>query len=294
MNPSLRHSLLLLGALGVAPLAARAQTDTTLAWSRVPAGGHISIRNYDGSVEFVPGSGDRVEIRMRITARRGGDAHDVTFSVTDRDLADIRVCTVYKGRGCDDRSGGRDVRVSVDYVVRVPSGAHVTAATGNGDVVASQTVASVDFTTGNGDVKVSSATGSVTAVTGNGDVSINGATGAVKLRTGNGDVHLRGKPESVEANSGNGDVIAEITGSGIRALRFTTGSGDVSVSLPRDFTGEVQAESGSGDVESEFEVRMTPPVRPGRINGFIGTATTGSPLLRMHSGSGDLHIRKGS
>ena len=272
----------------LAGFPALAQTDTLVLSSRPGAASRLTIRNFNGSIRVRPGSGDRVEVRARIDARRGGDTRDVGFVITG-----LSVCTSYQGHGCDDQSGLRDIRVTVDYTVVLPRGLALTGYTGNGDIEVQQVVSDADLHTGNGDVRVTDASG-LSAFSGNGDIEVGAGSGVVKLHTGNGAIDFKGRPSEIDANTGNGDVVAQIGGStAARRLTLTTGSGDIRITLPADIAGELDAQSGTGEVTSAFEVRATGRMVAGHLRGTIGKGGPGT-AIRLRTGSGQVTIAKSS
>jgi hypothetical protein len=287
----LRSSLL----LAVAASAASAQRDTAFTWSkRLPDGARLSIRNFNGPIEVRAATGDRVEVRATIRVESRGNAGDVTFDVRERDANDVEICTVYRGRSdCDpDRNWSDNVRVSVRYIVEVPKTMRLRATTGNGDVTVTQTVAEVDAASGNGDIVIRESMGRVGASTGNGDVTITSARGAVKVSSGNGRIIATTSLGPVDASTGNGDIDVRMATipADQGSMTFTTGSGTVRVTLPADFSGEVDANTGNGSITTDFEMRVQGRLQTNRLRGLIGNGS--GPLIKLRSGNGRLEIRK--
>ena len=94
---------------------------------------------------------------------------------------------------------------------------------------------------------------------------------------------------SFHGETGSGDVTAEGTQIGTWDIR--TGSGTVRVSLPANaaFDADISTSSGSIDVGSPIEMTVQ-----GRVDNshreIRGKVRGGGPLLRVHTGSGDIHI----
>jgi DUF4097 and DUF4098 domain-containing protein YvlB len=172
----------------------------------------------------------------------------------------------------------------------VPRGAQVRVATGNGAVSVEGVGGEVTASTGNGRVKVLNTDGAVRVSTGNGDVEVREAKGAVRVSTGNGRVTVSTAQGPVEARSGNGDIDVRMT-----ALRpsedmtFSTGSGDVRVTLPTDYNGELDASTGNGAISSDFDLKVEGRMSPRRVRATIGT---GGARLRLATGNGGLELRK--
>ncbi|HEY6219006.1 MAG TPA: DUF4097 family beta strand repeat-containing protein [Gemmatimonadaceae bacterium] len=289
---ALLRSLLL---ASVAATTAAAQRDTTFTWSkRLGDGGRLTIRNINGPIDVRAASGDRAEVRATVRAEYRGNARDVDFDVREHSSTDVEICTVYQGRSvCDRDHSWNNIRVRVTYVVELPKSMRLRVETGNGEVSIVQTVGDVDATSGNGDVTIKESTGRVTASSGNGDVIITSAQGPVRTSTGNGRVEVTAAKGPVEASTGNGDILVKMGSLPADAapMVFSTGSGNVRVTLPGDFNGEIDASTGNGSVDSDFEVRLTGRLNSSHMRGTIGNGN--GPLIKLRSGNGRLVLRKG-
>ena len=199
--------------------------------------------------------------------------------------------------------------ISVDYEITVPADATIRTHSGSGDQIIEGTHGNVDTQTGSGDVKLANLTGEihlhtgsgnirarqiagpVRGGTGSGDVEIEeAAAGDIELRTGSGNITARGVKGGFHGETGSGDVTAEGTQSG--SWEIHTGSGNVHVRLPSNsaFDADISTSSGTVDVDSPIE--MTVQGRVGDTHKQIrGKVRGGGPLLRVHTGSGDIHIQ---
>jgi len=127
--------------------------------------------------------------------------------------------------------------------------------------------------------------------TGSGDVEIDEtASGDIDLHTGSGNINARGVQGSFHGETGSGDVTAEGTQTGSWEIR--TGSGNVHVRLPANaaFDADISTSSGSVDVGEPIEMTVQ-----GRVDDthkqIHGKVHGGGPLLRVRTGSGDIHIQ---
>jgi len=198
--------------------------------------------------------------------------------------------------------------ISIDYDISVPADTTVRTHSGSGDQDIRGTHGNVDVETGSGDVRLNSLTGEMHVQTGSGDVRAREISGAVRGSTGSGDVEVeetgpgdidlhtgsggitaRGVEGGFRAQTGSGDITAEGTQSS--AWELHTGSGNVHVRLPSNaaFDADIQTSSGSVDVGAPIE--MTVQGRIGDVHKSIhGKVRGGGPLLRVRTGSGDIHI----
>lgn len=305
LNRILPNALAVLALFASTSVAAQQTSGALFSWSgRVASGATFSVRSYNGPVDVRATSGDRVEFRAdRVPGRSGrsGRVEDVSFAVENR--ADgVMICAVYRERNyCDrDGSGGRrgwdgwdEGPPSVRLTILLPRGVRLDGSTGNGDVTVDQAGNDVKMRTGNGDVRITMTAGRVDVSSGNGVLHIEGATGPVEARTGNGRINVVTSSGPVNASSGNGDVDVYMkTLQNAADMRFTTGNGSVTVSLPGNYSGEIDASTGHGELRSDFEIRVMGRLNPRHIRGTIGEG--GTHRIRMSSGNGRITIRRSS
>lgn len=91
-----------------------------------------------------------------------------------------------------------------------------------------------------------------------GDVTAEGIRGEVEANTSNGEIRLTGISGTVVASSSNGEikVVMDKVDPG-KPLSFSSNNGDVDVTLPADFKGNVKLRSLHGSVWSDFDVKLT-------------------------------------
>src|SRR5579859_2127445 len=198
--------------------------------------------------------------------------------------------------------------ISVDYEISVPAQTAVRTRSGSGDQTIEGTQGNVDVQTGSGDVKLRNLKGEIRLQTGSGDVrareisgSVRGGTGSgdveiqeagpgdIDLHTGSGGITARGVQGSFHGEAGSGDITAEGTQNG--SWEIHTGSGNVHVRLPSNaaFDADISTSSGSIDVGSPIEMTVQGRVQEERKS-IRGKVRGGGPLLRVRTGSGDVHI----
>ena len=199
--------------------------------------------------------------------------------------------------------------ISVDYEISVPADTSVRTRSGSGDQTIEGTRGNVETQTGSGDVKLANLNGEIRLQTGSGNIRARQVSGAVRGGTGSGDVEIdetgsgdidlhtgsgnitaRGVQGGFHGETGSGDVTAEGTQTGNWEIH--TGSGNVHVRLPANaaFDADISTSSGTIDVGSPIE--MTVQGRVGDSHKQIrGKVHGGGPLLRVRTGSGDIHIQ---
>jgi DUF4097 and DUF4098 domain-containing protein YvlB len=200
--------------------------------------------------------------------------------------------------------------VAIDYEITTPAETTLRAHSGSGNHDIDGLKGGVDLESGSGDMQLRALTGNVHTQTGSGNVrgrDINGAirasagsgdiefeeTGAgdITIHTGSGNIQLRGINGGLRADAGSGDITAEGTQKNEWEVR--TGSGNVHLRLPAEAAFDVDLNTSSGNIDLDHPVITTVQ---GRVNDsphhtISGKVHGGGPLLRVHTGSGDISIR---
>jgi len=270
--------------------------ETVYTWrGTIPSGGQFTIRNFNGPIDVRPSTGNTAELRAEKRPRGDADIRDVGFEVRKGSNGDVEICSTQNEDSCygDDRRGDHGWRrqVTVSMTVLVPRGVRLKLATGNGAVSVERAGSDVQASTGNGRVRIAETEGQVNVSTGNGDVEVRNAKARVHVSTGNGDVDVVTVEGPVEVSSGNGDI--DVRMSALRAredMAFHTGSGDVHLTLPPNYNGELDASTGNGSIRSDFDLKIKGQLSPRHVRATIGS---GGPMLRMSTGNGEFEIRKG-
>jgi hypothetical protein len=265
---------------------------------RLNSGGAVNIYSRHGAITITEASGSTVEYRAE---KERGDADDIGFVVL-RGSNSVTICAVYdEDDECSERGLSRNRRerwrnwndrARANITVSVPRGTILRTSSGNGEVSVTAAVAEAHVNSGNGRVRVSRVQGRVDANSGNGVVTIDDVTGPVKASSGNGDVSIGTVRGPVNASSGNGDIIVNMTRlEGTDDMEFSSGNGRIELTVPADFSAELDASTGNGRITTDFPIRVVGRLQPTRLRGTIGS---GARRVRMSTGNGSMEIRKGS
>jgi hypothetical protein len=265
----------------------------------------LEVLTHSGDVTVRAGSGGSVFIRGKIHV---GDHW--LMGGREADVHQIEQNPPIRQEGNSIHIEYVDMKnISVDYEISVPANTTVRSRSGSGDQIIEGTHGNVDVQTGSGDVKLANLTGEihlqtgsgnirarqvagpVRGGTGSGDVEIEeAASGDIDLHTGSGNIIAHGVQGGFHGETGSGDVTAEGTQTG--SWEIHTGSGNVHVRLPANAAFDADLSTSSGSVDMGQPIEMTVQGRIGDSHKQIrGKVHGGGPLLRVRTGSGDIHIQ---
>ena len=243
--------------VGVAPMVACAQTDTTIP---VQPNARIQVQNFAGSIRVR--GWDRNAVRIVVGESRHDEVH-----VQGRDAA-VSISTV-------SRSG---VPAPLDYEITVPvrasldiGGTYTEIAIEGvrGSVSATTVQGEVSLHGGDGVISLKSVEGGVTVQDAVGRIEVNGVNKGLTLRningpiaaeTVNGSIVLDGiDSDDVDAETVNGPVTYEGTIKDGGRYRFGSHNGTVVVSIPERVNATVAAVTYQGTFSSRFALPNAAP-----------------------------------
>lgn len=228
------------------------------------AGDRFSLKNTNGFVRVTTWDRNEVEISAKkVARRREEDLNRVKIEV-EAFGSSVRVDTIYEKF--------RNLRVHVDYEVKVPEGVII------------ETIRST-----NGDVELAGRFADVKAGTTNGDIRIEGGDGRIELHTTNGSIRAKNINGTVDAGTTNGSIyldLAEVKND----IKAGTTNGSVNLKLGGSVNAELRARTTNGGLTVDFPVTIQGTISSRhRIEGRIGT---GGPLIDLHTTNGAIRINK--
>ena len=148
----------------------------------------------------------------------------------------------------------------------------------------------LDINTHNASIGICNVNGSMKAITHNGRISIEKSVGNLYAKTHNGHIHI----ESMEL-IGYGELITH--NGAVKAefpviedsLDVESHNGRVSVFLPHDFTGFLDARNDNGHISSDYPVRITTSSDK-QLVGDIGDGY--GPRIKINAQNGAIDINK--
>ena len=256
-------SAALLAAVAIPALAGaqeRQREPNAFQWSgRVPEGRWLRVRNINGSVRVVAGTGANAEVTAEKTWRRGRP-EQVRIEMV-RDGENVTICAIwhqnvrcdaegYHGSGRTEESND----VAVEFTVRLPRGVNTLV------------------TSVNGGVSVEGASGQVVAETTNGGINISSSGGPVEAETTNG---------SIQASMGTATLSDD--------LSFRTVNGSVTLTLPASINAVLEMETVNGRLSSDFPLTLSGSISPRNIRATLGS---GGRRLEARTVNGSVTIKR--
>jgi DUF4097 and DUF4098 domain-containing protein YvlB len=261
-------------------------------------GGNVETTGIVGRLEAESGGGSihLDDIGGGVSAETGGGSIDV--GTVNGDLG------LHTGGGSIQvrHANGKVIAETGGGTVEIQSGAQgASIETGGGSVEVRQCSGRVKVSTGGGSVELSQLDGPADIETGGGSIRLVSAKGHVSAETGGGGIELDGVP-SARAETGAGGITVRLvnTGGERHDSDLETGAGDITVYIAPDVAINLRASVDMGNghrISSDFpDIRVHSEgdqwgpktlTAEGKLNG-------GGPLVKVHTSSGDICIRKTS
>jgi DUF4097 and DUF4098 domain-containing protein YvlB len=148
-----------------------------------------------------------------------------------------------------------------------------------------------------GNVRAISVAGTARVETSGGDIRIDRVEGPLMARTGGGDIVVPLVIGGVDARTAGGDVQIAVAGRQLReGVSIVNGGGDVNLTLPADFRGNVELTVTDADPE-EIPIRSDfPEITISRREGTVkatGAVNGGGQKVRVQTTSGAIRLRRG-
>jgi DUF4097 and DUF4098 domain-containing protein YvlB len=173
---------------------------------------------------------------------------------------------------------------------------------GGGNVQVKQCQGRVKTSTGGGNIELGDIGGPAEIETGGGSIRLASAKGRVGANTGAGTIELFGVP-SARVETGSGGItlkLVNVNGGERHDSELETGAGDITVYIASDVAINIRAsvDMGNGhritsdfqDIHISSEGDQWGPkslMAEGKLNG-------GGPMLKVHTSTGDICIRRAS
>lgn len=193
-------------------------------------------------------------------------------------------------------------QINLEATLSVPQHIALLAKTSGGHITASQLKNSQELKTSGGHITLSDIEGTTNAKTGGGHITANRIFGDITMSTGGGHIKMQDTGGNLEVKTGGGhidiqngegSISAKTSGGNISSslksaqdqLRFSTSAGNVSLSLPKDITADLDVSSTSINLDDAFNFNGTK--NKGSITGTLNGG--GLPIV-INCGYGNVNI----
>lgn len=302
MAPSPARLLLLVAALlgtSVA-LAAQRTYDKRL---EAPPGGQLIFETDIGSVTVVGHDAPEVVVhavlqgsesflnRIRISARQSPSGVTISahgklgsgwldwlrWAASGSDRAQFTI-EVPRNYPVDLRTGGGSVQVR-------DLNASVHAHTSGGGAVVRDVAGAVSLSTSGGGIQAKHITGSGELSSSGGSVDVTDSVGDLELSTSGGGAQLLNDDGKIHAVTSGGSIRADLRAN--RGISLDTSGGGITLLLPPDTQGSIEARSDGGGIQVDFPLSTTQIDGDNHLAGTIGG---GGPPIDLHSSGGGIRV----
>jgi DUF4097 and DUF4098 domain-containing protein YvlB len=230
------------------------------------AAGRFSLKNTNGKVIVSTWTRSEVEIKaVKIAKRRKEDLDRVKIEVTAAGDA-VAVDTIY------ERSFLRDIRVDVNYEIKVPEGVRLE-----------------NIRSTNGDVEITGRFGEASARTTNGDIKLDSTSGRCTVHTTNGDVQVVNAKGPIEAGTTNGNIHVDVKALEAGIMAQTT-NGSITVRSSGDLNAVLKAHTTNGHIRTDFPITIKGYIETRRT--VEGTLGNGGPEINLRTTNGSITLSR--
>lgn len=262
----------------------------------VQADGTVHIDADIGNVTVETASGNKVMVEL---VRRVKDAsssekqqildhHEYHIEAKG---SDVHVESKFEsdGNNREWRRWKNDARFSLEINVKVPREYNVMFKTGAANVNVADLDGSVRGKTGAGNVNVGRLSGTIEVSSGAGNIEVAGASGQIYAESGAGNITLDEVRGRIDVGTGAGNIVASITGALSGDSKMSSGAGNVTVYLKDSVGIDVDGKASIGNAKTDFDLDVKGKFMS---KSFEGRVHGGGPALTLHSGVGNVFLRR--
>src|SRR6185437_13750085 len=143
-----------------------------------------------------------------------------------------------------------------------------------------------DARTSGGSVNAKDLNGATELHTSGGSIEVTDSQGNLQVSTSGGSIRLEHIDGQVRAMTSGGSVEADILNN--RGISLETAGGSITLMLPTNVRGSIDAHSSGGRVESTIPVSSTQPASSDELQ---GTLNGGGEVIFLRTSGGSIHIR---
>jgi len=230
------------------------------------SGGTFSLKNVNGSITITTWMEDKVDIKALKTTKGDPDKLKEVKIEVEATTNSVSVNTIFPK--------WKNIRVSVNYEVKVPQGVNL------GKVKST-----------NGSVYITGPVGHTNASTTNGRIELDGAKGTISLSSTNGRIEAVNIIGELDADITNGTIVLEMLSfeDKIKA-KTTNGSITLRVGSLEKVNADFSARTVNGSISLDLPVTLRSMKKSRRsLEGQIGQ---GGPEISLRTVNGSIKITK--
>jgi DUF4097 and DUF4098 domain-containing protein YvlB len=230
------------------------------------SGGIFSLKNVNGSVTITTWKEDKVDIKALKTTKGDPDKLKEVKIEVEATANSVSVDTIFPR--------GKNIRVSVNYEVKVPQGVNLRKVKST-----------------NGSVYITGPVGHTNASTTNGRIELDGAKGTISLSSTNGRIEAVNIRGELDADTTNGTIVLEMLSfeDAIKA-KSTNGSITLRVGSLEKVNADFNARTTNGSISLDLPVTLKSMKKSRRsLEGQIGQ---GGPEISLRTTNGSIKITK--
>jgi len=230
------------------------------------SGGAFSLKNVNGSITITTWKEDKVDIKAIKTTKGDPDKLKEVKIEVEATANSVSVDTIFPK--------GKNIRVSVNYEVKVPQGVNL------GEVKST-----------NGSVYITGPVGHTNASTTNGRIELDGAKGTISLSSTNGRIEAVNIRGELDADTTNGTIMLEmISFEDTIKAKTTNGSITLRVGSLEKVNADFNARTVNGSISLDLPVTLKSMKKSRRsLEGQIGQ---GGPEISLRTVNGSIKITK--
>ncbi len=178
-----------------------------------------------------------------------------------------------------------DLRTSGGSVQVRDLNAAVHAQTSGGSVLVQNVAGAANLGTSGGSIEVQHLTGAANLSSSGGSQEVADSVGDLDLSTDGGSVRLLNDDGKIHARTSGGSARAQLQVN--RGISLHTSGGGITLLLPEDAHGSIDAESDGGGLKFDFPLSTS---RVDSDNHLVGAIGGGGPAIDLRSSGGGIHV----
>ena len=244
---------------------------------------NVRLNTFDGHIQVESWDRSEVLCKYEKRGRTQGDIDRIEINATQNG-------DVIQVEGRVNKTGSWYSGATLNLTVFVPRQTNLNGHTGDGRIEARSITGDIELTTGDGRITASNLNGNLNIRTGDGSVELMDMAGRLRAQTGDGWIKVRGRFEELQVQTGDGSVeVAVERGSRMTtAWKVSTGDGSIQLSLPDDFSADLDAHTNDGSINTDLPITIS-----GRIGRSLqGRLNQGGNPLTIRTGDGSITLRR--